>query len=99
MQTFASRGYAPRRLFIEKRIGLRKEIPRRFGKPETEFIEQSESMVGAVSDEQDRLVEVRMEGGEHRQARRTRQAERMRGEVSQQIFVRGERADVGGEDG
>ena len=86
-------------MFIEKRIGFRKEIPRCFGKPETKLIEQREGMIGAVGEEQDRLVEVRMEGGEDGQARRTRQAKGMRGEVSQQIFVRGERADVGGEDG
>ena len=79
MQTFASRGHAPWRLFIEKRIGFRKEITRRFGEPETEFIEQSEGMVGAVSDEQDRLVQVRVEGSEDGQARGTRQAEGMRG--------------------
>ena len=76
LQALASRGHTPRRLFIEKRIRFRKEIPRRFGEPETELIKQRQGMIGAVSDKQDRLVEVRVEGGEDGQARGARQSER-----------------------
>jgi len=83
LETLAAGGHAPRRLFIKKRVWLGEEIARRFGKPEGELVEEREGVVGAVGEEQDRLVEVRVEAGEDRQARGTRQAEGTRGEMFQ----------------
>ena len=79
LQTFAARGHAPGGLFVKERVRFRKQIARCFGKPEGKFVMERQCMVRAVGDEQDRLVQVRVEGSEDGQARGTRQAEGMRG--------------------
>jgi hypothetical protein len=79
LQAFAACGCAPGGLFVKERVRFCKQIARRFGHPETEFIVERQGVIRAVGDEQDRLVEVRVQAGQHRQARRTRQAKRLRG--------------------
>ena len=98
MQALAARGHAPLGLFVKERVGFGEQIARRFD-PKAKFIEHRKCMVGAVGDEQDRLVEVCVEGGKDWQARGAVQAKRLRlCQIFQQGLILRKCADVGEEE-
>ena len=75
LQAFAPGGRAPGSILVEKRVGFREDVTRRVRHPESQLIMQLERMVGAVGDQHDGLIQVRVQGGQHRQARGARQGQ------------------------
>ena len=75
LQPLTPGGGAPGRHFVKKWIGFRKDIPGCPRQPKSQFIMQLQGMVSAVSYQNNRLFQVRIQRCQYRQARRARQSQ------------------------